>query len=308
MGLKLSKTELAILRELVENDGLNISRLAEVIGSPVSYISRVVSSLDRKGLVEESREGSTKSVALSEADHAVKFRQMVRENEHVGWEEILSNKSLEVLSAVSCLRLKTRKEILGHANISGATLSNVMHAFKRIGLVYKDGYYVVNPRFGRVEEFVNAYAHYCNEHRARSIVKDYLIRWECGAEFIFETHRKLPELEPTGVSAYPRYGVQVFSDRWLYYHPSKERKIGLEDAMIHHLLADGTKSILLLLLTWKKNEELLNLQHLVGEAEEYGVLNYVEAIVRYFGSEGEERADYLPPWKEFVVKAGEYGI
>ena len=66
--------------------------------------------------------------------------------------------------------------------------------------------------------------------------------------------------------------------------------------------------VLPILLVWKKNEKNIRKNYLRNLAEKYGVVRSVDAVQDYFNSEGEQKIEAFPPWKEFVSKAREYDL
>jgi hypothetical protein len=225
-------------------------------------------------------------------------------------EELLSGASLEVLSAVCSLTLANRKEIAQATLLSERSVASVLEKLARVGIIGKvRAKYSVSARFRTLKEFVIEYRHYLNESIARQFAGDAVVLWECNTEFVIESKTLLTKegFQPTGASAFPRYGIQVLvSSSYFFYSPSA-KKLRLEDIVLHSLLVPE-RNILPTMLVWRKQEKVMNIRYLKTQAEKYDAAEPVDAIIAYFASEGKERPLGFPTWDDLVLRAKEYGI
>ena len=306
--LKLTKSELGLLELLSKHERLGMTDIGVELGLSPPRVSQLVSSLKEQNLVNDSKRGFMKHVSLSEAKHATLFRRLTIEYEHMNLILLLSGTNLEVLSAISCLHLINRKEIHEKTLVSESSIAKSLKNLRQIGVVQKEPTYYIPARFETLEEFVAEFRHDMNRHIAQRFSTDSLITWECNHEFIVECKEEKDEKDflPTGISAFWRYGVQLFVTKWHYLYSPFTTKINLEDAILHSILENTATNIAPTLIVWKKNEEKLDLGYLKTEGEKYGVLNKIEHMINYFRNEGEQRASGFPTWPEFMDKAKEY--
>jgi hypothetical protein len=179
-----------------------------------------------------------------------------------------------------------------------------------VGIVQKrDGTYFISPRFNALHDFVVEFRHYLNEKIAREFANDAIVLWEWNTDFIIESKR--PEerqgFQLTGVSLFPLFGIRLLAPSSYFFYSPFPRKLRIEDAILHSLLIPN-KTMLPILLAWKKNERKLNLHYLEEQAEKYGAEPSVTGIAQYFETHGSQRPTGFPPWEEFIVRAKEYGL
>ncbi len=106
---------------------------------------------------------------------------------------------------------------------------------------------------------------------------------------------------------FPRIGIDLLAPTAYFFYSPSTRKLRLEEVILHSLLVPG-RTVLPILLAWKKNERKLNLQSLEELAERYGAQYLVTRIAQYFATQGRQPPVDFPSWDEFIVRAKEYGI
>jgi len=257
------------------------------------------------------KHGLAKRVSLSNAKHASLWRTLVLEFGHMPLEELLAGTAMDVLSALSCLKLTSRREIAHFIIASEASVAKVLERLKEVGIIQKTASgYIVSPRFQTLQNFVREYRHSLNEKLAMQFAPDARILWECNTEFLIET--KSPRIASgfrlTGVSVFGKFGVPFFlQTSYVFYSPLPLTTRELEEAILHSLLVpDG--SVLPTLLVWKKWEKTIDRSYVEHESALYGIEDRVKKIIAYFAHEGKERPQGFPPWHEFAQRAHEYGI
>lgn len=308
--MKLTKTELEALKLLAGQEKLGFSEIGAALCVSRSSVSQLISSLKEKNLARVSRKGIAKTAFLSEAKHAALYRRLVLEFDHVDFRGLLSGSGLEVLSAISCLRLKNRSEIAGKSLVSEASVAKTMKKFSQIGIVLKDSTYHISPRFQTIRDFVAEFRHFMNTNIALGFARDSLIVWECNHEFIIESSGSKMDggFLPTAASTFSKYGVQLLISKWHYFHSPFVEEIKLEDAILHSILTNKGGNLTPTLLVWRKNDAKMDIDYLTRESEKYGVENYIANIMNYFKTQGVHRPLGFPPWSEFQDKAKEYEI
>lgn len=308
--LKLTKLELSTINLLARREKLGMSEMGSELGLSSSSTSQVISSLREKNLVGVSRKGLTKTVFLSEAKHATLLRKLNLEFEHIQFARLLSGASLEVLSAICCLKLKNRREIQDNSLVSESSVANVLKSLKQIGLIWKNSAFHISPRFQTLKNFVREFRHLLNRNIALQFASDSLIVWECNHEFIIESNELKNENDflLTGISTFSKFGVQLFVSKWYYFYSPFIKETKLEDAISHSLLINRETNLLPILLVWKKNDRKIDKEYLKKQSEKYGIKKYFDDIINYFETEGIKRATGFPSWIEFLDKAKEYGV
>ena len=311
--LSLTESEIKYLETISTDGNVSVSHLCNKTKSLPSMVRRSLSSLEEKGFIKKYRVGLTKEISLTDSKHASLFRDMVLESRHIPFHKYLSGSSLEVLSAICFLNLGTRKEICRHSNISEPSVSRVFLKLRRVGIMQKRGSsYGLSPRFEVLKNFVMEFRHYLNQKIAKKFSQDSIILWERNDEFIIESSTKKEDevnFHLTGPSAFARFGIQLFMMVSYHYYSSRTQKISLEDAITHSFLIPiSQRTILPVLLVWKKNYAKISRERLVDTSEKYGIRKFIDSIYEYFNSQGKQRIEEFPTWKEFKSKAEEYGL
>ncbi len=311
--LSLAESEIRILEVISVEGNVSVSQLCDKTNFIPSMARRSLASLDRKGLIKKYRMGLPKEIALSDSKHASLFRDMVLESRHIPFHKYLSGSSLEVLSAICSLNLCTRKEIRAHSNISEPSVARVFLKLKRVGMMQKgESGYVLSQRFETLKNFVIEFRHYMNQKIAKEFSRNSVILWEKNDEFIIESDTKKGnenDFHLTGPSAFGRFGIPLFMMISYHFYSPREKELGLEDTITHSFLIPmSQRTMLPVLLVWKKNEKKAKREHLMNIAERHGVRELVNSIYDYFNSEGKQKIEEFPRWEEFKSKADEYGL
>lgn len=309
--LKLTGSEFKVLNLLARHERRGMSEIGIQLGLSSSYTSQIVTSLKEKKFIAVERRGRIKVASLSDAKHASLLRRLMLEYEHIDFGQLLSGASLEVLSAICCLQLKNRNEIMERTLVSEASIAHVLKKLRQIGLIQRrDKIYSVSPRFQSVKDFVMEFRHLLNRNIALQFSSDSLMVWECNHELIVESD-ELRDREGfllTGASTFSRFGVQLFVSKWYYLYSPFSKEVKMEDAILHSLLVNADTNLLPTLLIWKKNDRKIDTAYLKKEGRKYGIEDYVDDIIGYFETDGGQRGASFPTWREFLDKAGEYGI
>lgn len=290
-----------------------LSEIRKGLGIHAVVTSRLSASLQSKGFIEVTKDGISKTASMSESKHAQLFRKLVLEYRHIQFHRLLSGQSLEVLSAICNSNLGSRKEISQVSWVPEASVARSVEKLKQTGILHKRDYYIINPRFQTLKEFVLEYRHYMNQKAVQSFAKDAVILWENNREFIVETTTSRDEKSKgfrlTGPSAFGRFGIPLMMSFNYYYYSPSDKRLGLEDLIMHSLLLPQSERITLAtLLVWKKNEKSIRTSYLFEQAAKYGLKEKVEGIIEYLAAGGKKLTPGLPLWGEFASRAEEYGI
>jgi len=312
---KLSLTESEIKHlEIISTDGsVSVRYLCNKTKSLPSMVRRSLSLLEKKGFIKKHRVGMPKEISISDSKHALIFRDMVLESRHIPFHKYLSGSSLEVLSAICSLNLGTRKAIREHSNISEPSIARVFHKLKQVGIMQKrESEYALSQRFEILKQFVTEFRHYLNQKIAKDFNQNSVILWERNDEFIIESDTKKEDegnFHITGPSAFGRFEIRLFMMVSYHYHSPRAKKLSLEDTITHSfLIPRSQRTMLPVLLVWKKNDKTIDMVRLMNIAEKYGVRELVGSVKDYLDSEGDWKIEELPTWEEFKSKAEEYGV
>lgn len=307
--LKLTESELKCLREVATRGNARASAIATRIHVAPPNLSRAVASLEDKGFIGTKRNGISSVISLSDAKHAILWRKLAIEFAHMPLDRLLAGVSLEILSTICYLNPRTRKEIAEDSLVSDASVAKTLSQFKQFGIIQKTTEYRVSPRFQALADFVIEFRRYLNEKITTEFASDGVILWERNHEIIVESKRnqEADGFRLTGVSLFARFGIPLLASTSYFLYSPRPKKVRLEDAILHALLLPD-RSMLPILLVWKKNQQEISLPYIERQAERYGAGDQVKETVRYFETRGAERAEGFPPWDEFLLRAREYGM
>lgn len=311
--LRFTESEIRILEVVSADKEVSISHLCNKTKFVPSMVRRSLASLDRKGFVRKRRVGMSMKASLSDSKHASLFRELVLELRHIPFHDLLAGASLEVLAAICFSSLGTRKEIQGHSNVSESSVSRALSKLKEIGIIQKkENTYIISQRFDILKKFVIEFRHYENQEMAKEFNPNSIILWERNDEFIIESDARKENKKGfriTGPSAFGRFGIRLVMTISYHYYSPRTKNLNLEDTIIHSfLLPMSQRTILPILLVWKKNEKSIRKDYLRNLAEKYKVAEFTDAARDYFDSKGERAIREFPRWKEFVSKAMEYDL
>jgi len=311
--LSLTESEIKYLTMLSKDGIVSLTDLCKKLNSLPPLAVRVISSLDKKGFIKKSRHGKSREISLSESKHSLLFRDMVLESSHIPFHKHLAGSALEVLSGIVFLKLNTIKNIQENCNISEHSAARVVVKLRRIVMIQKvESGYMISKRFQALKNFVTEFRYYMNQKIAKEFNQNSVILWERNDEFIIESDTKKEnenDFHITGPSALARFGIQLFMMISYHYHSPRIKELCLEDVIIHSFLIPmSQRTMLPILLAWKKNEKNINRENLSDISEKYGVGKFIDSIYDYFSSKGKQKIEEFPTWEEFKSKAIEYGL
>ena len=306
MGMNLTKKELKLLRIIAERPHMTITEISEAANTPISYSSRAISRLERKGLATTNKMGNIKTVAFADTGHGILLRQQMLENSHMNL-GFLANTGIRILATINCLNLLTWEEIHEYSGVSYSALRPKMNQFTEVGLVEKKKSYRIHPRFTTLREFLQAFQSYINNQTAKRLAEDAVVKWECCTRFLLETVKKL-RLQATGTTAFISYGTLFITPTNLYLYEKRKtmEPLRLEDHLLNHVLAYRQTNITPYLVTWALNRNNIDKATIIKKARIHGVDDIIEATINYFDTKGKEKPPYMPSWSELNSRVREY--
>jgi predicted transcriptional regulator len=311
-AVKLTTSEANALVLLAKHGKASAEKMSSELAVMTQHVSRVLASLTEKGLIRTEKAGLSKTVMLAETRHAMLLRKAILQFEHMDLADLLSGTTLEVLSAICFLKLKSRKEIQENSLVSEVSAAKVLENLSRVGIVERKprAFYSISPRFETISQFVMEFRHYLNQKIASHFANDAVILWECNHEFIIETERSEEDgFFATGLSIFNKFGISLIVPKSYYFYSPFRRKLRLEDAILHSTLVPSTyRNMLVTLLVWKKNEKRIDKTYMDEQTRKYSVSDIMNDITAYFETKGVKRGEGFPTWNEFLVKVKEYGL
>src|SRR5436190_16633847 len=220
-SMKLTESELKALRLIADRTKATVSEIAAELQALRPQVSRVVRSLEEKGFVRIQKMGLSKTVYLSDTKHANDWRSLVLEFSHVPFDKLLSGVALDVLSTISCLKLRNRKEIAENSLVSEAAVAMTLERLKQVGIVQKkDSLYGLSPRFNTLRGLVAEFRLFLSQRTALEFASDAVVPWSCGNEFIIETKKSNVErgFLLTGPSAFGEFGIPLIVPTYYFFH------------------------------------------------------------------------------------------
>lgn len=206
----------------------------------------------------------------------------------------------------------SRKEIVLRTGLSQKTVQTKLKALREFGIVFSErGFYRLNERFGLLKDFLLEFRRYLNLKVAQEFAKDATILWQEDEEFLIKTSepKESKNFFSTSITAFHKYGVQLFLPEYYYYfYTKREKKLNIEDVILHALLLDptDTKVIMSVLLLLKKQK--VNVDRLIKESDKYQLSTTVRNLINYINTKGKAKPKHFPTWKEYEAKAKEYEL
>ena len=303
----LRRIEFEILATIERGD--TISELAAKLDHSESYLSRAVGDLVQKGLVYTERDGRRKRVFPSDARAVEVYQNLVRQDSHIDFPELLTGKALEVLYYVD--QPRTVSEIADRSGNYRNTVNRVLKRLRDRGLVgTDDSRYDFNGDFDRLHEFTRELAHHLHRQRLEAVAAKGTILWEDHDEFLAQTQTEVEaeHFHETALARFAAFKLQFLLTRHRYYLYSEDVAEVSPAALCCHMLLidDGTRhrSYCLLLLNHVDVDE----EDLREQAAKYDLEDEIDALLRYLETHGEVDDDRLPEWGEFQELAADYGV
>jgi DNA-binding MarR family transcriptional regulator len=274
--LGLSPREMALLRRLRDGE-LPRKEIARALGMPQPELTRLVRSLEAKGILVVRWRGVSSSLGFSGMKHASILRRILNEYGHMRLEEILSLASLRVIASLATKPVSTRKEMLASSGVSPRTIQTVLSRFKAVGIlrVRGRGSYELTDRFVPFADFARELMSFSNQRKALAFSSDSVVVWERGSEFIVRTRAKneTEDFMKTAFSAFDGYGVPIVQDWHYYYHHRGSWQRTPDEVLLHSLLIRplGSREVEAIRMLWNRKTLGRRMSQLREQARQYGV-------------------------------------
>jgi DNA-binding transcriptional regulator GbsR (MarR family) len=293
-----------------EGEALTISELSLKMGISLSRVSELAGILREKGFVEVTRRKKKKLVFFADTKHAQLIKDLVVRHSYMDFSGMLSGKAINVLWLMD--KARSISEISRAIGAYRASVYRIITKLLDRGVMRKrNAKYSLNSNFSILNEFARETIHYLNRKKAETLSPGSTIVWERLQEFIVKAPvvKEVEGFHLTGPSRLGDYGVPLLlTNTGYYFYSEKKEKVDLYDVVVHTLLIDprSTRYITYLLILLAKNK--VDVKLLLKKAEDYGVNAEAKALLEFLRTKGKLRAEYFPSWKEFCVKALDYGV
>lgn len=284
--------EIALLRCL--RDGERPRReVARALGMSQPALTRLVKSLESKGIVVVRRNGMSSSLSFSELKHASVLRRILNEYSHMRLEEVLSLASLRVIASLAIRPASTRDEIQSSSGVSPRTIHTVLSRFKAVGIVrvHGRGVYELSDRFAPFAEFARELMSFSNQKKALAVSSDSVVIWERGGEFVIRTKvgKESEGFRKTAFSAFDGYDLPLVQEWHYYYHPYGSWRRTPDEVLLQSLLIrpPGSREINALKMLWDRKTLWGNIDQLTAKAEWYGVTVELRRLIEGFKGNGK---------------------
>lgn len=281
MSLKFSEIEIRALRSLCSSDA-SAGELAARLRVKKSFVSRVLTKLEEKGIILGEKRGTTKVIMLSPASHAQNFKRLSDSRPNVKMEEWLRGWAIDVLViALEGVEIGLLQE---EVSCSRATLYKVLGSLSAAGVI-KRGWNFVRVSDSLVGAFANSFADNLQlllQRKVKGLNNSIRVR----KHIVLRTDAKeVPSFfSETGINALTKKGLEasLTSYRDFYFNLDREkRELSLEEYFIHALLLATLPhyaGIPLLGMFFAKNRSELDLRLLKKLAKTYSVENQLNEL------------------------------
>lgn len=302
-----SKAEMLILRQLA-NGSHALSEIKEALSMRPSLLSYNLKKLLKKGLIKITEQGNRKYLYFSDSKHASLLRDLLLTYDHVDWQNILTDKTIEVLFHI----LTTEDDLV---KLPKTTLWRNLKNLKSRGIIMsgKKGY-VINPRFSILSDFLKEYQQFFISKLVKALSENAVILWQADMEFLVRAPKnaKNPskDFHKTATAIFHKYNLPMSSEYDIYFYSKSKDTIKPEDAILHTLLIEpnNARYTTYALLLLEKIKSKLDKEYLLQEAERLDLKNQIINMLQFLKTHTQQKEQVLPTWNEFSTKAKDYGI
>ena len=294
-SIGLSPKEMTLLKRIRDGESPR-KDIAKTMGVAQSELTRLLKSLESKGMLVVRRNGMSSSVAFSDMKHALLLRRILNEYSHMRLEEILSLASLRVLASLAVSPVSTRTEMQSSSGVSPRTLQTVLSKFMELGVVrvHARGVYELSDRFAPFTDFARELSEYSNQREARDFSPDSVVIWERGSDFIVRTksRKENDDFRATAFSAFGNYGVPLIQDWQYYYHTHGNWRRTADEVFLQSLAVRplGSREMAAMKMLWQRKSLWRNPSRLRARAKAYGFNDELERAVACFQNQEKKES------------------
>lgn len=257
--MKMTNYEVKTLCLTADSENtLSSKNISRMLGIRQDSVSRIITRLEKKGLVERSDNG----VILTNTLQAECFKKLYYKHRTSPFEKILSDQRMNFLSQIDS-KPKSVEDITKEISISNRTIYNYLKNFLGLGIVkktkigkkskYSFNYILWNDLKKLVDMFTQIMP-------TIDIPRDALLIKDYGDHVLFKSKKQL-DAKLTAFSAYEKHGIKLFLRDNYYTLP--KRDIPIEDIFIHSMdsAEDITHRMYCILFYLKNRDRLKTVKH-----------------------------------------------
>ena len=302
-----SKAEILMLRQLAKGTHA-LSEIEEALSMKPSLLSYNLEKLLKKGLIAVTKQGKRKNVYFSDSKHASLLRDLLLTYDHVDWQNIVTDGTIEIL-----FQILSNEDNL--AKFPKTTLWRNLKNLKSRGIILpEEKGYAINPRFSILSDFLNEYQQFFTNKLVNELSESAVILWQADMEFLVRTPKNTKphstNFHKTATAIFHEFGIPLSSEYDIYFYSKTKDKIKPEDAVLHTLLIEpnNTRYTTYALLLLEKTENKIDKEYLLQEAERLNLKNQIINMLQFLKTHTQQKEQALPTWNEFSSKAKDYGI
>lgn len=296
---------LTIFRAICNGD-ISVSSIARSTGFSEITVRRAIVKLRDHEIVRIGREKAIR-VEPSTAEHAVALRAFVMTEE----------RSVEAISGARLLVLlslykapKDIDRISKETRLKRDTVRVLVWKLRSYGLVtVRGGLVSLSPTHTVLSRFLDGFSDGVNEMIMNGKVKDGVMAWNGGLEFLFTSRSKeVPAgTSLTGASAMAIHGIELITVNRYFHCSHWDEMLGAEEMAVHNLLIGtySARSIGHSMLLLKKAG--YDRTHLLKLADRTGERGLVSAVIDRLEGRPSENV-LLPGEREMEELYRQYGV
>lgn len=285
--------------------------LAQRLDYSPNTVTNAIGELELQGLVSRKRTGQETLVSPAEVQCVETYQSLVATHPHIDFPELFTKSLLELLYHLSSDSWTTAASLIEKSTLTKPTVYRQLNTLQNRAIVLKKhSQYRLADEFELLHTFARELRHQQHRNQVKADAVGGVLVWESYDEFLVQTTDSISEegYHRTGLDAFSEFGLEFFTTSEQYYFFAPDRaSLTPADITCHLLLIENDArhrkyAMLLLVAT---DDPLENVRE---KASYYGVEETVEAMSEYVDTEGDVRAENLPPWSEFESLAADYGV
>jgi predicted transcriptional regulator len=313
----LSESELTVLSHLSSQaaEGVIQRELATALDWDPGHTSRIVSTLAENGLVTRDQQNGRYRVAVSNAEPAQRFADLVREFPHVDFPDLLAGSTIQLLYHLDGER--TAADLTKWTGVSRATVYRRLKQLRNVGIVTKrDARFALTTQFEDLAAFARSLVPHMHRQEASDHAAGVRRIWTDVDEYLFSCQGDVTAslFNQTGPDALEEFGISLLTREEQYYFRSEHRaQLAPEDIVCQLLLIDDGaryRSYCLLLIAACEidAETLTRTAERYDREAEIDLRGIVTELRAYLNADGAVSSETLPEWDTFKSTAADYDI
>jgi len=237
---KFGRSELEILKTITEGDRTS-EDISKATGIPLPTVYRNLRSLEEKDIVIRSS-GRLNKFEVSQSIQARALRRFL--SSPFGKRETILDSRLPILLSIF-KQPKSVPRIALETCLSTETVRKYIGELKRDGVISGTSKSLhVSSTHNEMIVFLEDFSIGAARSKLHEVYEEGTLLWHDGLSFIFKAKEELGLqcIEPTGITAMKRLGLQLFSKEYEYWHSYCPGPLKNEQIALHNLLINPSSS------------------------------------------------------------------